>query len=212
MPAAPKKKRPPGKQLGRRPRAKGPTVLTIGHSTRPLDEFIQLLRAHEVTCLVDVRTIPRSRYNPQFNADSLPRALKKVGIGYVHLADLGGLRRPSKTSPNMGWRNSSFRGFADYMQSPQFERALARLLELAPGGRLALMCAEAVPWRCHRSLIADALLTRGIQVEHIMSPTIRNPHRLTSFARVDGTRITYPPADQSRTSTAKARGSLQVAG
>lgn len=187
-------------------------MLTVGHSTRPLDEFIQLLQAHEVTCLVDVRTIPRSRYNPQFNADSLPKALKKAGIRYIHVPELGGLRRPSKTSPNMGWRNESFRGFADYMQSPEFERALARLLELDPSGRPALMCAEAVPWRCHRSLIADALLARGIQVEHIMSPTVRNPHRLTPFARVEGTRITYPSADQSRTSTAKARGSVQVAG
>jgi uncharacterized protein (DUF488 family) len=170
-----------------------PFALTIGHSTRPLNEFIALLQAHEVTCVVDVRTIPRSRHNPQFNSESLPRSLKKAGIGYIHLAGLGGLRRASKTSPNTGWRNASFRGFADYMQTPQFEGALAQLLELAHQARPALMCAEAVPWRCHRSLIADALLARGIQVGHIMSRAAAKPHTLSSFAKVRGTQITYPP-------------------
>src|SRR5215469_10828967 len=153
-----------------------PVVLTIGHSTRPLDEFIQLLQAHDVSCVVDVRTIPRSAHNPQFNKASLPRALKKAGVGYVHLPGLGGLRHAKPDSPNMGWRNTSFRGFADYMQTEEFQENLAELIELANEHRLAMMCAEAVPWRCHRSLIADALMVRGIIAEHIMSPTQRQAH------------------------------------
>lgn len=171
----------------------GPSILTIGHSNRPLHDFLKLLQAHSVTCVVDVRTIPRSRHNPQFNSESLPKSLKKANIGYVHLPGLGGLRRTSKTSPNTGWRNASFRGFADYMQTPEFESALGQLLDLARDVRPALMCAEAVPWRCHRSLIADALLARGIQAHHIMSPTSARPHSLTPFAKVRATRITYPP-------------------
>jgi uncharacterized protein (DUF488 family) len=170
-----------------------PRVWTIGHSNRPLEVFLNLLQVHGVTCVVDVRTIPRSRHNPQFNSESLPRSLKRAGIAYAHLPGLGGLRRASKTSPNTGWRNSSFRGFADYMQSPEFENALGQLLDLTRHSRPALMCAEAVPWRCHRSLIADALLARGIQAHHIMSPTSARPHTLTPFAKVRGTRVTYPP-------------------
>jgi uncharacterized protein (DUF488 family) len=170
-------------------------VLTVGHSTRTIDEFIHLLPAHGVTCVADVRSIPRSRYNPQFNAEKLPGSLKKAGIGYVHLAGLGGLRHTTRASVNKGWRNSSFRGFADYMQTPEFETALAELLQLATRKHVALMCAEAVPWRCHRSLIADALLVRGIRVEHIMSATKCQVHSLTSFAKVHGTRLTYPPLD-----------------
>ncbi len=170
-----------------------PLVLTVGHSTRTIDDFIRLLQAHGVTCVADVRTIPRSRHNPQFNAESLPESLKQAGIGYVHLAGLGGLRHTSRTSPNTGWRNASFRGFADYMQTPEFESALEELLGLASRGQVALMCAEAVPWRCHRSLIADALLVRGIGTEHIMSLTNRQAHRLTPFAKVHGLRLTYPP-------------------
>jgi uncharacterized protein (DUF488 family) len=167
-------------------------VLTIGHSTHPIEEFIRLLKAHEVTCVVDVRTIPRSRHNPQFNADSLPLSLKPAGIAYFHLPGLGGLRHSTRESPNMGWRNASFRGFADYMQASEFDNALRELLPLAKKRRLALMCAEAVPWRCHRSLIADALLVRGFRVEHIMSLSSRQVHALTPFARVQGRRITYP--------------------
>ncbi len=171
-----------------------PLVMTIGHSTHTLDEFIRLLRAHGATCVVDVRTVPRSRYKPQFNKASLPRSLRKVGVGYVHLPGLGGLRHAKRDSPNVGWRNPSFRGYADYMQMPEFAQSLEELTRLANQGRLVLMCAEAVPWRCHRSLIADALLVRRIRVEHIMSPTRRQVHSLTAFAKVRGTTITYPGA------------------
>jgi uncharacterized protein (DUF488 family) len=169
-----------------------PEILTIGHSTRGLEDFIQLLKSNGVTIVVDIRTIPRSRYNPQFNMETLPGALKAAGIGYRHLAGLGGLRRPRADSPNTGWRNTSFRGFADYMQTPEFEENLAGLEKMAGHETVVLMCAEAVPWRCHRSLIADALTVRGIPVKHILSAAGARPHRLTPWARVEGTRITYP--------------------
>jgi hypothetical protein len=182
-----------GKAGKRMRRAEPPAiVLTIGHSTRTLEEFIGLLQAHGVTCVVDVRTIPRSRHNPQFNKESLPGSLAKAGLGYVHLPGLGGLRHAQADSVNLGWRNASFRGFADYMQTPEFEQSLQELVQLATRERLALMCAEAVPWRCHRSLIADALLVRGIRIEDIMSPTRRQVHTLTPFAKVRGTVVTYP--------------------
>lgn len=169
-----------------------PVVLTVGHSTRPLEEFIALLQAHAVTSLIDVRTVPRSRHNPQFNSDSLLVALEAAGIGYVHIAGLGGFRRTLPGSVNMGWRNVSFRGFADYMQTEEFAKNLAELIERARQERIALMCAEAVPWRCHRSLIADALVVHGIRAEEIISKTRRQAHVLTPFAKVDGTTITYP--------------------
>ena len=169
-----------------------PTVFTVGHSTRELAEFIQLLQAHGVTKIADVRSIPRSHHNPQFNCDTLPGALKAAGIGYVHMAGLGGLRHPRTDSPNMAWRNASFRGFADYMQTDAFAENLEQLIGLARQERIALMCAEAVPWRCHRSLIADALTVRGISVEDIMSAAHRKLHTLTPWAQVDGLRITYP--------------------
>jgi uncharacterized protein (DUF488 family) len=169
-----------------------PLVMTIGHSTRTLEEFIRLLQAHGATCVVDVRTIPRSQHNPQFNKASLPRSLKKIGLGYVHMPGLGGLRHSKRDSPNVGWRNASFRGYADYMQTPEFEHSLDELVQLANQERIVLMCAEAVPWRCHRSLIADALLVRGIRTEDIMSATRRQVHTLTPFAKVRGTAITYP--------------------
>ncbi len=172
-----------------------PTILTVGHSTRSLEEFLHLLAGHDVDRVVDVRTIPRSRHNPQFNAATLPAALAKAGVGYLHMAALGGLRHAKPDSPNTGWENASFRGFADYMQTPAFERALATLIRLAGQDRLALMCAEAVPWRCHRSLIADALWVRGIPTEHILVATRRQPHVLTSFARVEGSHLTYPAPD-----------------
>jgi len=171
-----------------------PVVLTVGHSTRTLAEFIHLLQAHEVSCVVDVRTVPRSRHNPQFNKASLPRALKKAGLSYVHMPGLGGLRHAKRDSINMGWRNASFRGFADYMQTPEFKLSVEELIQSAKQERVALMCAEAVPWRCHRSLIADALLVRGIHTEDIMSPIRRTVHTLTPFAKVRGTTITYPSA------------------
>lgn len=168
------------------------TVLTIGHSTRPLNEFIGLLRAHSVVHVADVRTIARSRHNPQFNGDTLPLALRQAGIGYTHLAGLGGLRRPSAQSRNQGWRNASFRGYADYMQTADFVQGLAELVELARRDRVAAMCAEAVPWRCHRSLIADALVVRGIAVDEIVSAARLDRHALTPFAHVEGTVVTYP--------------------
>lgn len=170
-----------------------PVVLTIGHSTRTIEEFIHLLVAHAVTRVVDVRTVPRSRHNPQFNRDTLPASLQRAGIGYTHLAELGGLRHTAADSPNTGWHNASFRGYADYMQTPEFDQAIQRLIQLANHDRIAIMCAEAVPWRCHRSLIADALLVRGIVCEDIMSATRRQVHTLTPFAWVEGSRITYPP-------------------
>ena len=180
-----------------------PRLLTVGHSTRPIGEFISLLRAHNVACVADVRTIPRSRHNPQFNADSLPASLKATGIGYRHIADLGGLRHTTAASVNTGWRNASFRGFADYMQTPQIERALEALIKLANRRQIVLMCAEAVPWRCHRSLIADALVVRGISTQHITSATRRQPHTLTPFAKVRGRQITYPASDPSDEKTSR---------
>lgn len=172
-------------------------VFTVGHSTRTWKEFLALLRLHGVERVVDVRTIPRSRHNPQFNRETLSRKLRSARIGYVHLRKLGGLRRAQRDSPNMGWRNASFRGFADYMQTPEFETALEPLIKLAKPKKCALMCAEAVPWRCHRSLIADALLVRGIRVADIVGGKRARPHKLTSFARVRGQRITYPPVAES---------------
>jgi Protein of unknown function, DUF488 len=169
-----------------------PTVLTIGHSTRTIEAFLGLLQAHGVIRVVDVRTMPRSRYCPQFDQAALLRSLKKAGLEYIHLPGLGGLRRPKRDSLNTGWRNASFRGYADYMQTPEFEQSLEELIRLASRERVAVMCAEAVPWRCHRSLIADALLIRGVRVEDIMSATSRQVHSLTPFAKVQGTTVTYP--------------------
>jgi uncharacterized protein (DUF488 family) len=168
------------------------TVLTVGHSNRDLDTFIGLLKAHGITRLVDVRTVPRSRHNPQFNRDALPDSLAAVGIAYTHMPGLGGLRKPKPESINSGWRNASFQGFADYMQTPEFAENIRALEDLAQRDRAAIMCAEAVPWRCHRSLVADALTVRGWRVEHIMSETKRQDHKLTPFAHVEGTQITYP--------------------
>ncbi|MGH8282228.1 MAG: DUF488 family protein [Gammaproteobacteria bacterium] len=172
-------------------------IFTIGHSTHPLDAFIGLLTENSVQQLIDVRTIPRSRHNPQFNADSLPKSLHQAGIRYAHLGELGGLRKTRKDSPNIGWRNVSFRGYADYMLTPGFENGLSELVAVANEDSVAIMCAETVPWRCHRSLIADALTVRGIEVRHIMGPGKWQLHKLTPFAQVDGTHITYPFALES---------------
>jgi uncharacterized protein (DUF488 family) len=169
-------------------------VYTIGHSTRTSDSLIELLKAHGITLVADVRTIPRSRHNPQFNLDTLPETLKVAGIEYIHLSGLGGLRHTRADSPNTGWRNSSFRGFADYMQTPEFLANLDQLIDLAHRHTTVLMCAEAVPWRCHRSLIADALTVRGIVVRDIVSNTSCKTHSITGWADVRGSRITYPPA------------------
>ncbi len=167
-------------------------VFTIGHSTRTLEEFVSLLKSYGVEKVVDVRTIPRSRHNPQFNMDTLAIFLRKKGIRYLHMKGLGGLRHALKDSLNNGWLNSSFRGFADYMQSEEFGENLENLMEMTATKRVALMCAEAVPWHCHRSLIADALSVRGMKVIHIMSATSSHAHEITSFAKVRGKKITYP--------------------
>jgi uncharacterized protein (DUF488 family) len=172
------------------------TIFTIGHSTRPIAEFIELLQANGVEQLLDIRTIPKSRHNPQFSSDTLAASLRAAHIRYVHMKELGGLRHARKDSINLGWRNASFRGYADYMQTDEFEAALVRAIELAAARPTALMCAEAVPWRCHRSLVADALVVRGIRALEIIGAAKPKEHALTPFARVLGTQITYPN-DQS---------------
>lgn len=170
----------------------GVRIYTLGHSTRSFEELLSLLRGFGVSVLADIRTIPRSRRNPQFDTSRLAESLPPEGVQYVHLPRLGGLRRPRKDSINEGWQNASFRGFADYMSTVSFEQGLADLYALTFRGRVTLMCAEAVPWRCHRSLVADVLTVRGAEVEHITGPVRSFRHRLTSFAQVHGSRVTYP--------------------
>ena len=172
--------------------ARQPTIWTIGHSTRPIDVFIDCLRAHKIRLLVDVRTIPRSRYNPQFNTDRLAESLKDTGLSSLHMPMLGGLRKARKDSINNGWRNASFRGYADYMQTAEFWHALEELMMQGRQGPSAIMCAEAVPWRCHRSLIADALTSRDWIVRNIISTAETKPHQLTSFAKIEHGGLTYP--------------------
>ena len=171
---------------------KNNTIYTIGHSTRTIDEFIHILQAFEIELVVDVRTIPGSRYNPQFNQDELRRHLEQVDIGYSHIKELGGLRHTTKTSTNTGWRNLSFRGFADYMQTKEFEKGIYLLIDISKMKQTVIMCAEAVPWRCHRSLIGDALVVRNIPVEDIMSEKTSKPHKITPWAKVEGVFISYP--------------------
>lgn len=173
-------------------------IFTIGHSTRTFNQFLELLQAHGIERVLDIRTIPRSRRNPQYSLDTLGPALEAAGINYVHLKELGGLRRPKPDSKNVGWRNASFRGYADYMATPEFEIALSRAIELSQVEPSALMCAEAVPWRCHRSLVADALTARKFAVKHIMSANIANEHELTPFAQVRGQTVTYPSEKPAR--------------
>ena len=168
------------------------TILTIGHSTRTLAEFVELLKAYGATLVVDVRTVPCSRHNPQFNEETLPSTLKPYGVKYIHMPDIGGLRRPKHDSVNLAWRNSSFRGYADYMQTKEFTDNLLKIIALSRENCLALMCAEALPWRCHRSLLSDALVVRHVKVEHIISSTSCIKHELNEMAHVEGTRITYP--------------------
>jgi uncharacterized protein (DUF488 family) len=177
------------------------TISTIGHSTHPIEEFVRMLEAHGIRQLVDVRTIPRSRRNPQFNRENLPASLESAGIGYRHMPGLGGLRHARKDSVNTGWRNASFRGYADYMQTTEFYENLNQLIQIAAEAPTAIMCAEAVPWRCHRSLIADALVARGIPVLEILSATKAQRHALTQFAKVDGQTLTYPPGADSEASS-----------
>ena len=167
-------------------------LFTIGHSTRSLEEFVAILKAHGICVLADVRTVPRSRHVPQFNTETLGHDLSGRGIEYVHLPSLGGLRKASPDSTNLAWRNSRFRAYADYMQTPAFQAGLEELIPIASIKPTAIMCAEAVPWRCHRSLIADALIARGWQVIDLMSERSAKPHKLTEFAHVEGTRVTYP--------------------
>lgn len=169
-------------------------VLTIGHSTRPITEFIRLLDAHGVRRVIDVRTIPQSAHNPQYNRKDLSRALHRSRMHYRHMPGLGGRRRARPDSTNTGWRNASFRGYADYMGTAAFRRSLDRCITLAGQEQAVLMCAEAVPWRCHRSLIADALLARGIAVSEIVSGIRARPHSLSPWARIEGTDVTYPGA------------------
>lgn len=168
------------------------TVFTIGHSTRAIPEFIALLKACCVNLVVDVRSVPRSRHNPQFNKDTLPNLLKPKEINYYHMPGIGGLRRPKRDSVNTAWRNKSFRGYADFMQTKEFVENLLNLIAFTRENCVAIMCAEALPWRCHRSLIADALVVRNLKVEHIISKDSGIKHTLTEWALVEGTKITYP--------------------
>jgi uncharacterized protein (DUF488 family) len=185
----------------------GARVYTVGHSTRTLAELIALLRHYGIVTLADIRIMPRSRHNPQFNLEALAKALPEAGLAYAHLPRLGGLRRGLGTaSPNDGWRNASFRAYADYMQTADFAQGLEELRALAGRGPVALMCAEAVPWRCHRSLIADSLTIRGVEVREIRSATRTEVHKLTPFARVDGLRITYPAAGEVATDERRSSG------
>jgi uncharacterized protein (DUF488 family) len=182
-------------------------VFALGHSTRPIEKFVLMLRAHSIATLVDIRTVPKSRHNPQFDGGALRATLTGAGIRYVQMKDLGGLRRPVKGSlTNAGWVNDNFRGFADYMQTERFEGAFGKLVELARGAgvddgpRVAIMCAEGNPFRCHRSLVADALEARGVRVVHISGAGEGRPHRVTPFAKVVGTRVTYPQGTEARCS------------
>lgn len=178
------------------------TVYSIGHSTHSLDEFLAMLQSQRIETVIDVRTVPGSRHNPQYGQKELGASLPEHGLRYLWMKSLGGLRHTTKASQNLGWRNASFRGYADYMQTPEFDRAIDELISLATERTVVIMCAEAVPWRCHRSLIGDALLVRGIGVIDIMSTTSAKLHELTSFAHVDGTRISYPalPEDTAENS------------
>lgn len=167
-------------------------MLTIGHSTRTLEEFIEMLKVYGVILVVDVRTVPRSRHNPQFNKESLSDYLKSLSIKYIHLPEIGGLRHTTRNSINLALKNASFRGYADYMQTKDFNEALLKVLALARENRLALMCAEALPWKCHRMLISDALVARNVKVLHIISKTDTITHQLNELAQVDGFKVSYP--------------------
>ena len=171
-------------------------IFTLGHSTLAIEHFVAVLQAYGIERLADIRTIPRSRHNPQFNDTALASSLAEQHFEYVHIKALGGLRRARKDSPNTGWRNESFRGYADYMQTPSFSVGLERLIEMSRDRRTAMMCAEAVPWSCHRSLVADALVVRDILAIEILSQTSWQPHALTSFAHAEGTNLTYPPVQR----------------
>jgi len=164
-------------------------IYTIGHSTRTIEEFLEMLKTYSIDTLADIRRMPRSRRHPQFNSDSLAASLARSGIHYIHCPELGGFRKAAPDSPNMGWRNPSFRGFADYMLTAEFQNALQRVLEIR--GTVTLMCAEALYYSCHRMLVSDGLLVRGVEVIHILSATKTQAHTLTPFASVEGTNIVY---------------------
>jgi len=168
-------------------------IYTIGHSTRPVSEFVDILKYYGISLLVDIRTVPRSRHMPDYNLDTLPAILKKEGIGHKYMASLGGLRKPKADSVNGGWRNKSFRGYADYMQTDDFRAGVEELMQDAKEETVAIMCAEAVPWRCHRSLVGDALIVRGVKVMDIFDQKTLKPETITSFAKVEDKSITYPP-------------------
>ncbi len=168
------------------------TVYTVGHSTRTIGEFIKILKCYNIETVVDVRTIAASRHNPQYNEEDLCKSLNRKGIGYIHCIGLGGLRHTTKASINTAWENSSFRGYADYIQTPQFQENLNRLIDIIKDKQTVIMCAEILPWRCHRSLIGDALLVLNIEVIDIINEKTSKPHPLTSFAKVNGNRIVYP--------------------
>jgi uncharacterized protein (DUF488 family) len=170
-------------------------IFTVGHSTRPIDEFIELLQGHGVKEIVDVRSIPKSRHCPQFNSETLKASLKAAQIRYIHIAKLGGLRHTRKGSINLGWHNPSFRGYADYMGTPEFSEGLEALMKIARARKTAIMCAEAVPWRCHRSLVADALSEKGWVVQDIMSSRAATEHCLTPFLKVIDGQLTYPVSE-----------------
>lgn len=167
-------------------------IYTIGHSTHSMDEFVNLLKTYKIEKVIDIRTIPKSRHNPQFNEADLKKSLKSQGIGYLWLKELGGLRHSKRDSINTGWRNLSFRGYADYMQTPEFHESLKELINMSKTEQIVIMCAEAVPWRCHRSLVGDALLVQGIEVKDIFNEKNCKSHSLTSFAKVEDNQITYP--------------------
>ena len=179
------------------------TIYTIGHSTRSSGDLIKMLKKEGIEAVCDVRTLPRSALNPQFNIDTFPGALEKEGIRYFHTNGLGGLRHPKKDSINTGWRNPSFRGFADYMLTDEFERNLDGLIEIASQWKTAIMCAEAVPWRCHRLLISDALAVRGWRVEHIVGVKGLQRHELTPFLKVEGAKLSYPGGEHPVETAAK---------
>lgn len=181
------------------PRTVAAAILSIGHSTRPLDQFVALLRAHGIHTLLDIRSIPRSRRNPQYDQVALQQAIEADGLVYKHLPALGGHRRAREDSPNKGWLNPAFQGYADYMQTGAFEQGLCELLESNRAeGPLVIMCAEAVPWRCHRWMVADALVARGTPVVHILGPGRTRAHQLNPMVRMEGALLRYPPESSPR--------------
>lgn len=170
-------------------------VYTLGHTTRSIEEFVNILKHYGIQIVVDVRTIPKSRHNPQFEGSNLEKSLETAGMSYIHIRELGGLRNPKKDSQNMEWRNTSFRGYADHMESEEFKQGLDMLKKIASEHKTVIICAEAVPWRCHRNLIADALTVQDWDVEHIMTEKVVSKHKLTEFLKVVDGKLTYPKSE-----------------